>query len=70
MTGLNREEAGGSVSRRGIQVAARLAVLWCDARAADGLAGFVGRIRFVFVLGFVGTAPCPNGKAAQRRQEH
>ena len=43
MTGLNGEQAGASVSRRWLQVAARLAVIWCDPRLAVGLAAFVGR---------------------------
>jgi len=46
MTALNGEQAGGSVSRRGLQVAARLAALWCDARLAAGLAGLTGRNDF------------------------
>jgi hypothetical protein len=54
MTGLNGEQAGGSVSRRGLQVAARLAALWCDARLAVGLARFVGRNGFALVLALVG----------------
>ena len=49
MTGLNGEQAGGSVSRRGVQVAARLAALWCDSRLAVDLAGFVVRNGFCVV---------------------
>jgi hypothetical protein len=45
MTSLNGEQAGASASRRGLQVAARLAAIWCDARLAVGLAGFTGTKR-------------------------
>src|ERR1035437_1036376 len=51
MTGLNGEQAGASASRRGLQITARLAAVWCDARPAVDLAGFMGGNGFAFVLG-------------------
>src|ERR1035437_973765 len=65
MTGLNGEQAGASVSRRGLEVAARLAAIWCDARLVVGLADFTGRNGFAFVLGLVGRMiPCATIGAA------